>query len=190
MSGIGESTLRIFALCGLCIGLSWPAGAARHAGQTAARIFDVTTALGITDSKPARPTALFTADDEAIVVWYRAEGCGIGTTITSDWYYLDTTGPVRIAEGGVTVSVLDDWGQFTLTLAPDSQWKIGDHRVELGVGGVLLAQTTFRVAESTSRKSAIAAMLWKPWGIIPPGTDLSLSTSLVAGGPLALQFFP
>jgi hypothetical protein len=133
-------------ICAACITLSSMA-IVREPGE--ARIFDVTTARGVADRTPDRPTRLFSPDDNPIYVWFRAEGCAIGTTIRSIWYYEDTDPPLRFSEGAVTVDVIDDWGQFHFELAPGKRWPVGDYRVELRVGDALLAETRFRVAAST-----------------------------------------
>ena len=146
MRGRRGSVGVISLLCVLCIGPMVSAGVARAADQPLVRIFDVTAAHGIVDRRPDRPTRIFAPDDNPIYVWFRAEGCTIGTTITSVWYYVDVDPPIRIREGSVTVDVLDNWGQFNFTLAPGKQWRIGTYRVELRVGRDLLAETAFQVA--------------------------------------------
>ena len=124
-------------------------GIARPHAQPDPRVFDATTAHGVVDGKPDRPTGLFSPDDNPIYVWFRAERCAIGTTIRSVWYYEETDPPLRFSEGSVMVEVLDDWGQFNFELSPGKRWPIGDYRVELWVADALVAATTFRVAAST-----------------------------------------
>lgn len=142
----GSGGVILFA-CTIWIGLMSSTATLMAVDQPALRFFDVTTAHGIVDNRPDRPTSVFTPDDNPIFVWFRAEGCGIGTTITSVWSYIDSDPPLRISEGAVTVEVLDDWGQFNFTLAPGKRWPIGEYRVELRVGDATLADITFRVAE-------------------------------------------
>ena len=145
--GRQRGSVGVISLLGiLWIGLTLSAGASRAASQPALRIFDVTTAHGIVDKRPDRPTSVFAPDDNPIYVWFRAEGCTIGTTITSVWYYVDADSPIHIREGSVTVEVLDNWGQFNFELPPGKRWPIGEYRVELRVGLELLAETTFQVA--------------------------------------------
>src|SRR6185295_8173714 len=109
MSGRYGSLGVIALFCVLCLGPMVSAGVAGAADQPGVRIFDVTAAHGIIDKRPDRPTRIFAPNDNPIYVWFRAEGCTIGTTITSVWYYLDVDPPIRIREGSVTVEVLDDW---------------------------------------------------------------------------------
>jgi hypothetical protein len=117
----------------------------RSAGQTPLRLFDLTTAHGIVDDRPFRPAQVFAPRDNPIYVWFRAEGCTLGTTITSVWYYLETDPPLRFTEGEVVVNRLGDWGQFNFELAAGRRWPLGAYRIELRVGGVLMAETRFRV---------------------------------------------
>jgi hypothetical protein len=113
--------------------------------QTRLRLFDVTTAHGVVDKRPFRPTQVFAPRDNPIYIWFRGEGCSTGTTIRSLWYYLETDPPLRFTEGEVVVERPDDWGQFNFELAPGKQWPLGEYRIELRVGDVLLAETRFRV---------------------------------------------
>ena len=136
--------------CIISIGLTLSANAHKVVNQDALRIFDVTTAHGIVDNRADRPSKIFAPDDNPIYVWFRAEGCTIGTTITSVWYYVDADPPIHISEGSVTVEVLDDWGQFNFELPRGKRWPIGAYRVELRVGGEVLAETAFMVAEDES----------------------------------------
>ena len=163
------STGVLSLLCIISLGLTLSADAHNVVNPRVLRIFDVTTAHGIVDRKPDRPTSVFAPDDNPIYVWFRAEGCTIGTTITSVWYYVDADSPIRISEGSVTVEVLDDWGQFNFELAPGRRWPIGEYRVELRVGDDLLAETTFEVVEkcrcSTSPRS-IAALSRRTWDAV------------------------
>ena len=117
----------------------------RGGGQTPLRLFDLTTAHGIVDDRPFRPTQVFAPGDNPIYVWFGAEGCSVGTTITSVWYYLETEPPLRFTEGEVVVNRLGDWGQFNFELAAGRRWPLGEYRIELRVGGVLMAETRFRV---------------------------------------------
>jgi len=119
--------------------------AARSDERPRLRLFDVTAAHGVVDKRPFRPTQVFTPQDNPIYVWFRGEGCITGTTIKSLWYYLETDPPLRFTEGEVVVERPDDWGQFNFELAPGKQWPLGEYRIELRVGNVLLAETRFRV---------------------------------------------
>ena len=119
--------------------------AARSDEQRRLRLYDLTTAHGIVDTRPFRPTQVFAPGDNPIYVWFRGEGCTTGTTIKSLWYYLETNPPLRFTEGEVVVERPDDWGQFNFELPPGKQWPLGEYRIELRVGDVLLAETRFRV---------------------------------------------
>lgn len=115
-------------------------------GQPAIRLFDLTTAHGVVDNKPFRPTQVFAPDDNPIYVWFRGEGCITGTTIRSVWFYLDTDPPLRFSEGAVTVDRPGDWGQFNFELPPGKRWSVGEYRIELRVGDALLGETHFSVS--------------------------------------------
>lgn len=130
-------------------GITATVAAEQQSDRHTLRLFDVTTARGIADQKPDRPTTIFAPEDSPIYVWFRGEGCAIGTTITSVWYYVSVDPPIRLVEGAVTVGVVDDWGQFNFELGPGRTWTTGEYRVELRVGDELLAQTTFRVEAKT-----------------------------------------
>jgi hypothetical protein len=119
---------------------------ARSNGQPRLRLYDLTTAHGVVDKRPFRPTQVFAPGDNPIYIWFRGEGCTTGTTIRSVWYYLETDPPLRFTEGEVVVERPDDWGQFNFELAPGRQWPLGEYRIELRVGDALLAETRFRVS--------------------------------------------
>jgi hypothetical protein len=110
------------------------------------RLFDLTTAHGIVDEKPFRPARVFAPDDDVVYVWYRADGCTVGTTIRSIWFYLETDPPLQFSEGSVTVDRPDRWGQFNFRLAPGRQWRVGRYRIELRIGDAVMAETDFRIA--------------------------------------------
>ena len=127
--------------------------AAGDDAQSDIRLHDLTTARGVFDNRPYQPTAVFAPDDNPIYLWYSADGCTTGTIITSVWFYLETDPPLRFRDASVTVEHPDDWGQFNFRLAPGKQWPIGMYRIELWVGQTRLAQTSFRVATSTTTQS-------------------------------------
>ena len=119
---------------------------ARGDGQVALRLFDVTTAHGVVDERPFRPTQQFAPEDNPIYVWFRGEGCMTGTASTSVWFYLETDPPLRFGEATVVVDRPDDWGQFNFELAPGRLWPVGEYRIELRVDDERLAETRFRVS--------------------------------------------
>jgi hypothetical protein len=110
------------------------------------RLFDLTTAHGVVDGRPFRPTRRFAPEDNPIYVWFRGEGCMTGTAITSVWFYLETDPPLRFGEATVVVDRPDDWGQFNFELAPGRLWPVGEYRIELRVDDAPLAETGFRVS--------------------------------------------
>jgi hypothetical protein len=149
----------------------------RGEGQTRLRLFDLTTAHGVVDRKPFRPTQVFAPDDNPIYAWFRGEGCTTGTTIRSVWFYLETDPPLRFTEGTVTVERLDNWGQFNFELAPGRQWPLGEYRIELRVGDALMAETRFRVsAVETPRDIGAGNPAARPflvlgtWCVVRPGS--------------------
>jgi hypothetical protein len=138
---------RLSVILPLFIGALALAGVTMDArAQQGIRLFDLTTAHGIVDEKPFRPARLFAPDDAAVYVWYRADGCTLGTTIRSIWFYLETDPPFQLSEGFVTVDRPDDWGQFNYRLAPGRKWRVGRYRIELRIGDALMAETDFRIA--------------------------------------------
>ena len=138
---------RFLVILPFFIGALALSGVARDArAQQGIRLFDLTTAHGIVDEKPFWPARVFAPDDDPVYVWYRADGCTMGTTIRSIWFYLETDPPLQFSEGTVTVDRPDNWGQFNFRLAPGRQWRVGRYRVELRIGDALIAVTDFRVA--------------------------------------------
>jgi hypothetical protein len=128
------------------LGALWlPALGAPYPGPPPIRLFDLTTAHAIVDEKPFEPSRVFVPDDEAIFLWYAADGCAIGTTIRSTWLYLETDPPSRLTEGSVVVDRQGDWGQFNFRLAPGRRWSLGRYRIELWIGDTLMADTEFVV---------------------------------------------
>ncbi len=123
-----------------------PGIAARSPSAPPLRLFDLTTAHGIVDDRPFLPAKVFVPDDPVIYLWYAADGCAIGTTIRSTWWYVDTDPPSRLSEAAVTVDREGDWGQFNFALAPGRRWAVGRYRIELRVDDVLMAETGFAVS--------------------------------------------
>ena len=124
-------------------------GTAQTEARSAPRLFDVTTAHGVFDGAPVEPADLFTPDETPIYVWFRCEGCTIGTVITSTWFYLEPDPPLRFAHGSVTVETDEDFGEFHYELGPKLHWSTGSYRIELRIDGVLVAQAPFRVVGNT-----------------------------------------
>ncbi len=110
-----------------------------------ARLFDLTTAHGIENEQPLQPASSFPPEEDAIYLWYEAEGCAIGTTIRSVWFYMETDPPTRLASAAVVVEQDGTWGQFTFRLAPGKRWAVGRYRVELWLGDELAATTEFAI---------------------------------------------
>ena len=133
----------------LVAALSLSGGLAQEPVPPAIRLFDLTTAHSIVREKPFQPASVFGPDEDAVYLWYAAEGCAIGTAIQSVWFYLETDPPYRWADASVVVDGPGAWGQFNFTLAPGRRWAIGRYRVELRVGGVLIAETYFSVTAMT-----------------------------------------
>jgi hypothetical protein len=109
------------------------------------RLFNLTTAHGIAGEKPFRPATVFAPDDDVIYLWYEAEGCAIGTTIRSTWYYLETDPPFQLADASVVVDEPGAWGQFNYKVTSGRRWAIGRYRIELRVDSQLMAETYFDV---------------------------------------------
>jgi hypothetical protein len=114
------------------------------------RVFDVTTAHGVFDGTPWLPAEVFRPDEMPIYVWFRCDGCAVGTVIGSSWFYLDSDPPVRFAHGSVTVETAEDFGEFHCELAPGKRWPIGAYRIELRIDEVRMADVSFRVAIETN----------------------------------------
>ena len=135
-----------FGVLALLLGTLAAVGGFSARSDAQVRLFDLTTAHGVVDRRPFRPTQVFAPDDNPIYVWFRGDGCMAGTVITSVWFYLETDPPLRFSEGTVVVERPDDWGQFNFELAPGKQWPVGEYRIELRVAGALLAETRFRIS--------------------------------------------
>lgn len=157
--------LRLGVVFALVVAVAPPSGVSAPALRPPSlRLFDLTTARGIVADKPFQPTQVFAPDDDAVYVWYAADGCALGTTIRSIWFYLETDPPLRLAEGSVTVDRIDNWGQFNFRPAPGKRWAVGRYRIELRVGDDLLAETTFdvsaaRPSERQATHSAATSMV-------------------------------
>jgi hypothetical protein len=126
-------------------------GGSRTEARGAQRLFDVTTAHGVFDGVPVEPADLFTPDETPIYVWFRCEGCTIGTVIASSWLYLDRDPPLRFAHGSVTVNTLEDFGEFHCELGSGKHWPIGSYRIELRIDDVFVAEAPFRVVVNTQQ---------------------------------------
>lgn len=129
--------------------------------EPAVRLFDLTTSRGVAGDKASQPTRVFAPDDDVIYLWYAADGCAVGTTIRSTWLYLETDPPFRIAEGDVTVTRSDTWGQFNFKLAEGRRWAIGRYRIQLRVGDELMAETDFWVAAAQTAGMPAASIAEK-----------------------------
>jgi hypothetical protein len=137
---------RISVITMSLLGLLWVrALAAPIPPASPVRLFDLKTAHGIAEQRPVEPSSVFAADDDVIYLWYAAEGCAIGTTIRSTWFYMETNPPSRLGEASVTVDRDGDWGQFNFRLTPGRRWALGRYRVELRIGDTLMADTEFVV---------------------------------------------
>jgi hypothetical protein len=123
---------------------------ARQSVPTSARLFDLAMAHGIADEKPVHRARAFAPDDDVIYLWYAAEGCAIGSTIRSVWFYLETDPPRQLAEASVVVDRPGTWGQFNFARGRGTPWAIGRYRVELRVGDELVAETSFEVTARTT----------------------------------------
>ena len=122
------------------------------------RIFDVTTAYGVVNGIPVEPADTFAPEDTPIYVWFRCEGCAIGSEIEASWLYLEQEPPVRFAHGSVVVATEDDHGEFHCELASGQPWPPGEYRIELRVDEVLLAETRFSVVARQPARGSIRAV--------------------------------
>ncbi len=118
------------------------------------RLFDVMTARGVFDAAPVAPTAVFTPDETPIYVWFRCDGCTIGTTISSSWWYLGQEPPVRFAHGSMTATTLEDFGEFHCELASGKAWPAGRYEIELRVDNGPALPVTFHVVVNTQQQAA------------------------------------
>jgi hypothetical protein len=125
--------------------------ARRLEARSTPHLVDVTPAHGVFNGRPVEPTDLFTPDDTPIYVWFRCEGCAIGTVITSSWWYVEPEPPLRFGHGSLTVSTLEDFGEFHCELLSGQRWPIGSYRVELRINGIAAAEVPFRVVVNTQR---------------------------------------
>lgn len=119
------------------------------------RIYDITTCRSVAWGKPVGVSDTFTPDINPIYVWFRHEGIPAGTTITSVWYFLETSAPYKIGEGAVTVTPPSDWGQFNFELAEDKQWPEGNYRVDILIGGKTIGEARFKVKKGSSAESSL-----------------------------------
>jgi hypothetical protein len=140
---------------GKCVGvfliavLSMTSASFRTDAWSSQRLFDVTTAHGVVDGAPVEPADVFTPEVSPIYVWYRCEGCTMGTVITSSWFYLEPEPSVRFAHGSVTVRTLEDVGEFHCELGLGRRWPAGSYRIDLYLNDALAAQASFRIAIHT-----------------------------------------
>jgi hypothetical protein len=150
--------------------------ASRTETQITPRLFDATTAHGVSDGVPLEPADVFTPDETPIYVSSRCDGCAIGTIITSSWWYQEREPPLRFAHAAVTVQMFEDFGEFHYDLAPGKRWSIGGYRIELRIDDVLAAEVPFRVAVNRSRtKMRTVAVTDKTLVFAPAATRSSRS---------------
>jgi hypothetical protein len=113
------------------------------------RLVDVTMAHGVFDGARVAPGDLFAPEDTPIYVWFRCEGCDIGTVITSSWFYLEPDPPFEFARGSVVVNTMEDFGEFHCALPPGRRWALGSYGIELRVNDETPTELRFRVALNT-----------------------------------------
>ena len=121
------------------------ASAVQPANASAPRLYDVTTAQGVSAGVPVKPTDRFAPEDRSIYVWYRCDNCTVGTVITSSWLWLEQEPPLEFARGSIAVDRVDDFGEFHYELPASLRWSLGSYRVELLVDGAPAARVTFTV---------------------------------------------
>jgi hypothetical protein len=110
------------------------------------RLFEVTTAHGVFDGAPVDPSDVFTPDERTIYVWFRCQGCSIGTVITSSWLYLDRDPPLEFGVASMVANSEEDFGEFHYELRPGVWWSTGTYRIDLLVEGAVLAQARYTIA--------------------------------------------
>jgi hypothetical protein len=110
------------------------------------RLFDVTTAHGVFGGAPVDPSDVFTSDERTIYVWFRCEGCSIGTVITSSWLYVERDPPLEFGVASVVVNSEEDFGEFHYELRRGVRWSTGAYRIDLLIDGVVLTQVRYIIA--------------------------------------------
>ena len=131
------------------------AGTDQTEARSAPRLFDVTTAHGVFEGAPVEPADVFTPDESPIYVWFRCEGCTIGTVITSTWFYQEPEPPLRFAHGSETVETSEDFGEFHYDLRPGRHWSTGAYRIELRIDNILVAEAAFHVVANTHQNRTV-----------------------------------
>lgn len=140
-------------IVGVLVAMSLLIQSGEAAGQAdrVPRLFDVTTARGVFDAGPVAPTAVFAPDETPIYVWFRCDGCTVGTTIFSSWWYLEQEPPVRFAHGSMTANTLEDFGEFHCELASGRVWPAGRYEIELRVDDEPALRVAFQVVVDTQQ---------------------------------------
>jgi hypothetical protein len=124
------------------------------ADASAPTLYDVTTAHGVAAGVPVDPTDVFAPDDRSIYVWYRCDGCTVGTVITSAWLWLEPNPPLEFARGSIEVERVGDFGEFHYELPAGMHWSLGSYRVELLVGGAAATRVSFTIAAPPTASDA------------------------------------
>ncbi|MBI5521561.1 MAG: hypothetical protein HY910_02945 [Desulfarculus sp.] len=122
-----------------------PAGQAPPAGQEP-QVYDLRVATGIGEQGPTGVSQAFAPDTPRIYVWFRLRGLPAGTELRSEWYFGEQGKMQKAAE--TTTKVQDPaitWGQFNLSINPDSKFPAGQYRVDIYLGRQLQGSAFFQV---------------------------------------------